>query len=192
LTVQDILGKNWWAVLIRGILAIVFGIIAIAWPAHALAAVILVFGAYAFVDGIFAIISAIRSAARHAHWFALLVEGILGVIIGIISFVHPGITALAFLYFIAAWAIITGLLELFAAFRLRRDLGGEFLFILGGLASIIFGILLVIFPGAGAFVVVTIIGIYAIIFGVVLVLLSLRLKKWHESRGGGAQQPATA
>jgi uncharacterized membrane protein HdeD (DUF308 family) len=190
--VRELLGKNWWAVLVRGILAIIFGILAIAWPGHALAAVILVFGAYALVDGIFAIVGAIRSAARHAHWFALLLEGILGVIVGIIAFVHPGVTALAFVYFIAVWAIITGLLELFAAFRLRQELAGEIWLILGGLASVIFGILLVVFPSAGAYVLVTIIGIYAIIFGVMLVILSFRLKSWNESQsGGGAQQAAS-
>ncbi|HTE85992.1 MAG TPA: HdeD family acid-resistance protein, partial [Dehalococcoidia bacterium] len=143
---RDILGRNWWAVLIRGIAAVVFGILAIAWPAHTLVALIILFGAYALVDGVFSIIAAIRAAEHHSHWFALLAEGVLGIIVGLIAFIHPGIAAVAFVYFIAAWAIITGVLELFAAVRLRRELGGEILLILGGIASVVFGILLAVFP----------------------------------------------
>jgi uncharacterized membrane protein HdeD (DUF308 family) len=189
--VQGILGKNWWALLIRGILAIVFGMLAIVWPGETLLILITLFGAYAFIDGIFSIVAAMRAAERHAHWIALLLEGILGLIVGVITFFHPGLTALAFLYFIAAWAIITGVLELFAALRLRKELGGEVLLVLGGLASLIFGVLLAIFPGRGVLTVVWIIGIYAIVFGVLLVGLSFRLKAWHESGGtSGAQQPA--
>jgi uncharacterized membrane protein HdeD (DUF308 family) len=190
--VHEILGKNWWAVLIRGALAIVFGIILIGWPGHALVALVLVFGAYALVDGVLEVFAALRSAARHAHWIATLLQGILGIIVGIIAFVDPGIAILAFVYVVAAWAIITGALELFAAFRLRRELAGEFLLIIGGLASVIFGILLVVWPGRGALTVALIIGIYAIIYGVMLVLLSFRLKGWHEARGGGGTQPVTA
>jgi uncharacterized membrane protein HdeD (DUF308 family) len=187
----DVLGKNWWAVLIRGVLAIIFGIIAIGWPGHALLALVLVFGAYAFVDGIFTIVAAFRSAARHAHWIALLLEGILGVIVGLIAFFDPRIAILAFAYVVGFWAIVTGVLELFAAFRLRRELGGEILLILGGLASVLFGILLLVFPGPGVLTVALIIGIYALIFGVLLVILSFRLRSWHQSGGlDGARQPA--
>lgn len=187
----DILGKNWWAVLIRGILAILFGLIAIIWPGHALVALVLVFGAYAFVDGIFSIIAAVRSAVRHAHWVALLAEGILGLIVGLITFARPGIAILAFAYLVGVWAIITGLLELFVAIRLRRELGGEILLILGGAASVIFGVLLFIFPGPGVLTVALIIGIYALIFGGLLVGLAFRLRSWHQSSGpGGTQRTA--
>jgi uncharacterized membrane protein HdeD (DUF308 family) len=188
--VQGILGKNWWALLIRGILAIAFGMLAIVWPGETLLILITLFGAYAFIDGIFSIVAAVRAAERHIHWIALLLEGILGLIVGVVAFFHPGLTALAFLYFIAGWAIITGVLELFAALRLRKELGGEVLLILGGLASLIFGVLLAIFPGSGVLTVVWIIGIYAIVFGVLLVGLSFRLKSWHESGGVSGAQPA--
>jgi uncharacterized membrane protein HdeD (DUF308 family) len=191
-SVRDLLGRNWWVVLIRGIAAIVFGILAIVWPAHTLVVLILLFGAYALVDGIFNIVAAIRAVEHHTHWLALLLEGILGIIVGLIAFFHPGIAAIAFVYFIAAWAIITGVLELYAAVRLRRELGGEILLVLGGLASVIFGILLAIFPGAGALTVIWILGIYALIFGAILVGLAFRLRSWHQAGGSsGAQQPAT-
>ena len=171
--------------------AILFGVLAIAWPGETLLILITLFGAYAFVDGIFSIVAAVRSAARHAHWAALLLEGILGVIVGLITFFHPGITALVLLYFIAAWAIITGILELIAAIRLRKELAGEVLLILSGLASVIFGILLAIFPSTGVLTVVWLIGVYAIVFGVLLIGLSFRLKSWHESGGiGGGRQTA--
>lgn len=176
----ELLGKYWWAVLIRGVLAVVFGIVAIVWPGETLLILVTLFGAYAFVDGIFSIVAAVRAAVRHVHWLALLAEGILGIIIGVITFFHPALTAIAVLYFIAAWAIITGVLELFAAIRLRQELGGEMLLVLSGIASIVLGVLLAIFPRTGTVTVVWIIGIYALIFGVLLIGLSFRLRFWHQ------------
>jgi uncharacterized membrane protein HdeD (DUF308 family) len=189
MAMHDLLARNWWALLIRGILAIIFGIIAIVWPGETLFILITLFGAYCFVDGIFSLVATFRAVAHHAHWVALLLEGILGIVVGIVAFVHPGLAAVAFLYLIAAWALITGVLELFAAFRLQRELGGEVLLILGGLASIIFGILLFAFPQAGVVTVVWLIGIYAVVFGVLMVGLSFRLKAWHESGSSTPAQP---
>ncbi len=145
----DILGKHWWIVLVRGILAIVFGIVAIVWPGVTLFVLVTLFSAYASVNGIFSIVGAVRAAERHVQWLALLAEGILGIIIGVITFFHPALTAIAFLYFIAAWTIITGILELFAAIRLRQGLSGEVLLVLAGIASVILGVLLAIFPRTG-------------------------------------------
>jgi uncharacterized membrane protein HdeD (DUF308 family) len=187
---QDLYARNWWAILIRGLIAIAFGVVAILWPNETLFILITIFGIFCFVDGIFALIAALRAATHHAHWAALLVEGILGLIVGIIAIFHPSAAAVAFLFLIAAWAIITGFLELFAAFRLRSELGGEVLLILGGIVSIIFGIVLFAVPSAGVVIIAWLIGLYAILFGVILVGLSFRLKAWHDSGSAGGTQPA--
>jgi uncharacterized membrane protein HdeD (DUF308 family) len=187
---QDLYARNWWAILIRGIIAIVFGVVAIIWPNETLFILITLFGVFCLVDGIFALVAAIRAATHHAHWAALVVEGILGLIVGLIAIFHPSAAAVAFLFLIAAWAIITGFLELFAAFRLRRELGGEVLLVLGGIISIVFGILLFASPSAGVVVIAWLIGVYAILFGVLLVGLSFRLKAWYDSGSPGGTQPA--
>ena len=188
----DILGKNWWAVLIRGVVAIIFGILALRWPGETLVVLVALFGAYAFVDGIFSIVAAARAAEHHTHWVALLAEGILGVIVGLIAFFDQAAAALGLLYVIAAWAMITGVLEIYAAIRLRRELTGEILLVLSGAVSVVFGILLALFPGRGLLTVIWLIGIYAIIFGVLLVGLSFRLRSWHQGDAGGKQRSAGA
>lgn len=187
---HGILGKNWWAVTIRGAAAIVFGILAIVWPGRTLLALALLFGAYALVDGVFSLVAAFRAAERHAHWMALVAEGLLGVVAGIIVLARPGLGIFAFAYIFAAWAIITGVLELVAAVRLRRELAGEILLVLAGILSVLFGIVIALFPGAGVIAVIWIIGIYALIFGVVLIALSFRLRAWHQ--GGIGQVPAAS
>lgn len=174
-----LLSRNWWAVAIRGVVAIIFGLIALLWPGIALSALILVFGAYAIVDGIFALIAAVRAAEHHAAWWVLAIEGIIGIIAGIVAFVWPGLTALALLYVIAAWALVTGIFEILAAFRLRHEGTESWILGLAGIASIIFGLLLLIFPGAGALALLWLIGVYAIIFGILLLVMAWRL---HERR----------
>jgi uncharacterized membrane protein HdeD (DUF308 family) len=171
------LARSWWAAAIRGLIAVVFGLIALFWPGLALGALIIVFGAYAFVDGVFALVAAVRSAEHHTSWWVQALEGILGIIAGIVAFVWPGLTALALLYVIAAWALVTGLLEVAAAYRLRHEGEGTEPWLLGlaGLASIIFGLLLVAFPGAGALAVLWLIGVFALIFGVLLLVMAWRL-----------------
>jgi len=169
------LARTWWAAVIRGVIAIIFGLIALFWPGLALGALILLFGAYAFVDGVFALVAAVRSAEHHTTWWVQALEGVVGIIAGIIAVVFPGLTALALLYVIAAWALITGVLEILAAYRLRHEGTQAWLLGLAGVASIIFGLLLIIFPGAGALAVLWLIGIYAIIFGVVMLVLAWRL-----------------
>ncbi len=171
--------RNWWALLIRGIAAVLFGILALAVPGLTLRVLIALFGAYALIDGIFSIVAAVRAIGRHGRFGWLLFEGIVGVIAGILAFVLPGLTALVLLYVIGAWAIITGIMEIVQAIELRRVIRNEWLLILGGAASVIFGVLLFLFPGAGALAVVWLIGAYAIIFGALLIALSLRLRATH-------------
>ncbi|HLI94520.1 MAG TPA: DUF308 domain-containing protein [Candidatus Baltobacteraceae bacterium] len=172
----DVLARNWWAIAIRGVAAILFGLCAFFIPGAALWALVILFGAYSLVDGIFAIIAAVRAAKAHERWGQLLVMGIFGVIVAAITWFAPGLTALALLYLIAAWAVVTGVFELVAAFELRKHIEGEVWWMLAGLLSIVFGLYLFWRPAAGALAVIWIIGAYAIVFGIFLLGLSLRLR----------------
>jgi uncharacterized membrane protein HdeD (DUF308 family) len=170
------LSRNWWVVLLRGLAAIGFGIITFMAPAISLAAVVLLWGAYAFADGVLALVSAIRRRGESDRWWLFLVEGLVGIAAGVLTFIWPGITAIALLYLIAAWALVTGVLEIAAAIRLRKVIAHEWLLALSGIASLGFGILLVLFPGAGALAVVLWIGAYTLVFGALLVALAFRLR----------------
>jgi uncharacterized membrane protein HdeD (DUF308 family) len=166
---------SWWALLLRGIVAIAFGVLAFVWPGITLTVLVLLWGAYALVDGAFSVAAGVRAHGENKRWWVLLLEGILGVAAGIVAFVIPGITALVLLLLIAAWAIVTGVFEIVAAIQMRKYIKGEWLLILAGIASVVFGVLLFINPAAGALAVVWLIGAYAIVFGILLIALSLRL-----------------
>jgi uncharacterized membrane protein HdeD (DUF308 family) len=170
------LSRNWWAFALRGLLAIIFGVLALIWPGATLLTLVLLFGAYTLVDGIFAVIAGIRSYGSNERWWAVLLEGLAGILIGLLTFFWPGVTAFVLLYFIAAWAIVTGILEIIAAIRLREVITGEGWMILSGILSVLFGVLLFVFPSAGALSLVWLIGAYAIVFGVVLLILAFRLR----------------
>ena len=167
--------SSWWALVLRGIFAIAFGVLAFVWPHITLTALVFLWGAYALVDGAFAVAAGVKSYGENKRWWLLLIEGILGVIAGVLAFVIPGITALVLLMLIAAWAIVTGAFEIAAAIQLRKHITGEWLLALAGVASILFGVLLVLNPGAGALAVVWMIGAYAIVFGCLLIALGFRL-----------------
>jgi uncharacterized membrane protein HdeD (DUF308 family) len=169
-----------WALAIRGIVAVLFGLVALVWPGITLSALVLLFGAYAFVDGIFAIVAAFRQEDRGVRWLVLL-EGVLGVLLGVLTFLWPGTVALALLYVIAAWAIITGILEIAAAVGLRRVIRGEWALIVGGLASVIFGVLLAVWPREGLLAFVWIFGIYALVFGVMQLVHVYRVRRRHNA-----------
>ncbi len=183
---MGVLARNWWALALRGLLAIVFGLLAFALPGVTLAALVILFGAYALVDGIFALVAAVRAAEAHERWWLFVLEGIAGIAAGVITFMWPGITALALLYLIAWWALITGIFEIAAAIRLRKEISGEWVLALGGVASVIFGVLLLMRPGVGALAVIWLIGTYALVFGLLLLILGFRL------RGHSGQKPALA
>lgn len=177
------LARNWWALLIRGIAALIFGILAFLWPGATGFALVILFGAYAFVDGVFALISAIRAAESHERWIAFAIEGIIGLVIAAIVFFHPAIAAIALYITIAAWAILTGIFELIAAFQMRALIPNEWMLILGGILSIVFGVLLIVFPMMGVLTLIYLIGFYAVLFGIVMIAFSLRLRPHaHESR----------
>jgi uncharacterized membrane protein HdeD (DUF308 family) len=184
------LARNWWVVALRGLAAIIFGVLAIINPAMSLAALILFFGAYALADGVFTVIAALMRRRNEPRWVALLVSGILGILIGAFTFLMPGVTALALLYIIAAWAVIRGVIEIAAAIQLRKVIRGEFWLALAGVLSIVFGVLLFVFPGAGALAVILWIGVFALVLGIVLMALAFRLRGWNRELGGRSAAPA--
>jgi len=172
-----ILARNWGAIAIRGVAAILFGVLTFVVPGLTLTALVLLFGAYALVDGAFNIIAAVRRRAGDPPWWVLLLEGIVGVAAGVVTFVLPGLTAVTLVYIIAAWAIVTGVLEIVAAVRLRRQLTGEWWLLLGGVLSVVFGVVVMLAPAAGALAMVLWIGAYAIVFGALLLALAFRLRR---------------
>jgi uncharacterized membrane protein HdeD (DUF308 family) len=186
----NVLAQNWWALVLRGVLNILFGIAAFIWPGMTFAALALLYGAFALVDGCFAIAAAVVGSPRGMPWWALLVEGILGIGVGVITFFWPGITVLALLLMIAAWAVTTGIFEIVAAIRLRKEIRGEWLLALGGALSVALGIALVAYPGAGILAVTWMIGAYAITFGVLFIALGFRLRNWaHREAGIATPRP---
>ena len=172
----QIIARNWWAWLIRGIAAVIFGILAWLWPGLTWVTIAIFFGAYAFVDGIFAIVATVKAVQAHQRWWPLLLEGIVGILIAAITFYDVRITLLALYFTIAAWAFLTGILEIVAAIELRKHISNEIWLIIGGIASIAFGALMVWFPMAGMLAVIWIIAAYAIVFGCIMIGFALRLR----------------
>ena len=178
------LSQHWWVVLLRGVLAIVVGLMAWMWPGETLAILVLIWGAYALVDGIFEVIAGIRG-----KWGALVVLGLLGIAAGLVAFVMPGVAAITLIWVFAFWAIVAGILQVSAAIRLRKEVQGEWMWILSGVCTVLLGVLLLLYPGAGALSITWLIGSLAVVWGVLLVMLSFKLK------GLGARmgiRPATA
>jgi uncharacterized membrane protein HdeD (DUF308 family) len=167
------LTRNWWALAIRGLAAVLFGLLTFFVPGITLVTLVLLFGIYALVDGVFNVLAFFRVAAH--HW-ALLLEGIIGIIAGILTFAWPAITAVALLYLIAFWAIFTGVFEIIASIRLRKVLGHEWLLLLMGLVSVLFGFAILFAPALGALAIVLWIGAYALVFGIILLALAFRLR----------------
>lgn len=173
----NFLERNWWLPLVRGIAAILFGIAAFAWPGLTVAVLLMLFGAYALVDGIFGVVDSIRYRDRIANWGLWLLEGVLGIVVGGLTLLAPGVTAFVLLMFIAAWAIVGGILRIVAAIQLRKRIEGEWLMVLSGVLSIVFGGLLVTLPAAGILSLAWLIGCWAVLFGVVLIALAFRLRR---------------
>jgi uncharacterized membrane protein HdeD (DUF308 family) len=178
---SEVLAERWWAVGLRGILAIIFGLLCLLTPGIAVGALVLLFAAYMLVDGVFAIISGIRAARSGARWGLLILEGVVDLAAGAVAVIWPAITLVALVWIVAIWAIVSGALMLGAAFALNRDYG-RWLLALGGIASLVFGILLIIEPLIGAVVLTLWIGAYALVFGVLLLVLSFQLHSKREAR----------
>lgn len=178
---------HWWALALRGGVAILFGLAALLRPGIALEALILLFGAYALVDGVFSIVGVFQGTRGGTPRWALLLEGIVGILAGLIAFILPGLTAIALLYLIAAWALITGFSEIAMAIRLRREVQGEWALILGGAISVLFGLILAVLPGVGILSLVWLIGVYAIAFGVLLLVTAFQVRGRDE---GSSERPS--
>jgi uncharacterized membrane protein HdeD (DUF308 family) len=173
------LARNWWLVLLRGICAILFGVLTFIWPGVTLATLVLLYGAYALADGVIALIAAVSGGQPGSRWWLALV-GILGIAAGALTFLWPGITAMVLLIFIAAWAISSGILQIIGAIRLRKEIDNEWLLIASGIISVLFGVVLIVQPATGALALILVIGAYAIAFGILLVWFALRLRSRAE------------
>lgn len=170
------LAKNWWLLLLRGLLAVAFGVLLFTRPSISVAILITFFGAYSLVDGVFSAYSAISQRSQHEHWVLMLVGGLCGIAIGLITFYSPGITAIVLLFYIAIWSIIIGISQIIMAVKLRAEIKGEFWLGLAGLVSVLFGLYLIYNPGAGILSVIWVLAAYAVLFGFLMIALSLRVK----------------
>lgn len=182
----DVLARNWGSVALRGVVALLFGVLTLFNPGITLTTLVLLFGAFALVDGIFMVVGAITNRRGESRWVAWLIGGLIGIAAGVVTFFLPGLTAAALLGIVAAWAILLGAAEIAAAIRLRKVLTGEWALVLAGALAVAFGFLLIARPGLGALALVFWIGAYATVAGVLLLALAFRLRSW------GRHHPAAA
>jgi len=176
----NFISRYWWMFLVRGVVALLLGLMALLVPDIAFASLIIFLGAYLFIDGIFSVMAAISARKTLKDWNWYLLSGITGILIGLITFYHPFATATAVIYMIAFWSLVAGLVEIAVAIRMARVIKGEGWYILGGALTILFGILLITNPIAGAITLTMLFGIYAIAIGVMLLSLSMRLRKRYK------------
>jgi len=172
------IARLWWAFLVRGILGILFGVVLVIFPGIGLVAVVALFAAWAIIGGVSSLVGAWQSRA-HRDWWVGLLEGLVGIAAGLVALLFPGLAALGLLFVIAGWAVITGLLQVWMAIRLRDRIKGELWLGLSGLVAIAFGVLLVVFPGTGILSVLFLAGIFSIAFGAAMVMLGFRLRQIH-------------
>lgn len=172
------LTRNWWLVVFRGVLAILFGLTAFLWPDLTFLALVLMFGIYAIADGVFAMLTGVISSKYSPRWWVFLLEGVVSLAAGVIAILRPGLAGFVLIVVIAIWAILTGILEIAAAVRLRREITNEWMLAFAGFVSIVLGVLLFFQPATGGLVITLMIGAYALIFGIMLVILGFRLRKF--------------
>lgn len=170
-----LLARNWWLIVLRGVCAIVFGLLAWMWPGVTLGALVFLWAFYAFADGILAIAAALSGSTGAPAW-SLILSAFVSIGAAVVAFIYPGMTAVVLVYVIALWAIVTGVMQIVAAIRLRKEIDNEVWLGLAGLASVVLGLILFARPGVGALAVVWLIGTYAVLFGVLLVVLGFRVK----------------
>jgi uncharacterized membrane protein HdeD (DUF308 family) len=180
----DRMSHDWWILALQGVAAIVFGVLALVWPEITLLALVFLFGAYALIDGALALISGFRRGVGGRPDWWRIARGVVGIAAGVVAFAMPGMTAFVLLILIAAWAIVSGVIELLAAYQLRDVIRGEWLLALDGVVSLLFGVALIAFPSAGALAVVWLIGAFAIVSGVILLAVAFRSRQ--RARGAGS------
>ena len=188
---NDVLANNWWAVALRGAIAILFGIAAFAMPFVTMLSLVVVFAVFSFIDGVFGVVMSVRGARKGERWIWLLLSSILGIVTGAVGLLWPGITVLAFVILVAAWALVSGTFMLVSAFRLKIDHGRVWL-VIGGIASVVLGILLAISPLIGALVLTFWIGAHALVLGATLLVLSYKLRSRRTGLPGTFATSATA
>jgi uncharacterized membrane protein HdeD (DUF308 family) len=188
-TIADVLTHNWWVLALRGLAAIAFGVLAFIWPGITLLTLIFLFGAFALLNGVLAFVAASRAPKGYPRFGSLILEGILSIAAGVIAFIIPGVTALALLVLIASWAIVSGIFEIVSAIRLRKVIRHEWLLALAGLASIAFGVIMILQPAVGALALVWWTGAFMFAFGILLVALAFRMRRWRGALP--ATEPAT-
>lgn len=184
------LAKNWWILVVRGIAAVIFGVLAFMWPALTLAVLVIVWGAYALVDGVIGLIGVFSGPRSDGLPWWLFIASIAGIAVGVLTFAQPAITAIALLWLIGVFAIVRGVMEISAAIRLRKEIDNEWLLGLAGLASLIFGVLVLVFPGQGALAIVLWIGAAAIVIGVIEIMLGFKVKARASAREPAAAKTA--
>jgi uncharacterized membrane protein HdeD (DUF308 family) len=185
-TLGRLLADTWWLVALRGVAAVIFGILAFVWPKITLLTLIWLFGLYALINGVLALVQAFTGPKQGRRTGTLVFEGLISIAAGVIAILVPGFTALALLLLIAAWAIVGGIFEIVTAVRLRKVISHEWLLIAAGILSVLFGVLLIFQPALGALAMIWWIGGFAIVFGILLVSLSFRLRHWRDQFGAAA------
>ena len=179
---RQALGDYWLLFLLRGVAAIVFGVLSLVWPEVSLATLVMLFGAFVLVDGLFALVAGfLGKTVAISRWW-LLVVGLLGILAGVVTFVWPGMTTLILLYFIAGWAVSTGVFQIVGAVRVRREIDNEWLMILNGALSVLFGVAQFLMPGAGALALIWMIGAWAILYGILMIGFALRVRQFRDGR----------
>ena len=177
------MARHWWVWVLRGFLAVVFGVTAYIWPEITIGVLVLSFGACVLVDGLFEAVGSIAHRDQYERRWLLLLDGLFGMGVGIATFVWPNITGTVLVYLIAAWAIVGGIFAIIAAFQLRREIANEWLVAVSGLLSVLFGVTIAVAPGAGAVARVWVIAAFAIFFGMLLIAFSYRVRSWGEEVG---------
>jgi uncharacterized membrane protein HdeD (DUF308 family) len=175
----DVIVLNWWMLALRGVAALIFGILAFVWPGMTLLGLVFLFGAYALLNGILSLVAAFKAPEGMANKGSLIFLGLLSIVAGLLTFFIPGITALGLVLLIAAWALVNGVIEIVAAIKLRKVVRNEWLLILAGVLSVVFGILLLLQPGVGGLALIFWIGAWAIVMGILLLILAFKIRSHH-------------
>lgn len=171
----DMLARTWWTTLIRGLVLVALGVVALLWPGLTLVALVYTYAVFAIADGVFSLVALMARAGR-GPWWAQLLGGLLSLAAGAMALFLPGLTAVALLYLIAAWAVVRGIMDIVVAVELRKEITGEWFLVLAGVVSVLFGVLLVLQPGAGMLALLWLLGAFALVAGVSLIVLAFRLR----------------